>query len=81
MVLWMGRRIACIEWVRNAPKSYQTSHGNNCHDNIKNVVRARTCEHGNELSFSVKGGEFAESLKECWVCQGRVHSGLLAPIV
>jgi hypothetical protein len=41
MLLWMRRHIACIEWVRNAPKSYQKSQ-RNCHNNIKNGVRART---------------------------------------
>ena len=27
----------------------------------------RTCEHGNKFSGYIRGGEFLDSLKTCWV--------------
>jgi len=28
---------------------------------------AGCCEHGNELLFSLKGGEFLDQLSDCWL--------------
>jgi hypothetical protein len=36
-----------------------------CYETLRRTFEAASCEHGNEISGSIKGGEFLDWLSEC----------------